>query len=185
MMMPDRMLPVVGALVWLTFKYVGLIWLTWDASAMAGGLVHMLILLGLGAWAAQTKGIADSNRCVSFLDALIAVLRVTFRYVLVGGVAVGVWYFVLNADGVDARKAEQVMRIEDALGSDEAFQRTLEVAPELSAMDRQTVYENQLETLEMYYSAPFHLGFALLALAGAALGFSLVVTLVWRFVWGN
>ena len=176
---------VAGALIWLVFKFFSTGFLNWEDSAMAGTFLHMLILLALAVISGLKEDIGASKHAETFLDALVKVLRPTFRYVLTGVLAAGAWYFWINADALQSRKAEQAARIEEALGSDEAFEATLQNAPELIGVDRQTVYENQLETLELYYSAPFHLGFALLGLAVAALMFSLVVTVLWRNVWSN
>lgn len=180
-----KMWSVAGALIWLVFKFASTAFLNWEDSAMAGTFLHMLILLALAVFSALKEDIGAGKNSESFLDALIKVLRHTFRYVLTGVLAAGSWYFLINADALQSRKAEQVARIEEALGSDEAFEITLQNAPELIGVDRQTVYENQLETLDLYYSAPFHLGFALLGLALAALIFSLVVTALWRNVWSH
>ena len=183
MMTGEKWLPVVAALAWLVTKYLTTLWFPWETSAQLGTFAHLLAVLGLAVWVAQHEDLGGQANEQPFLDALIRVLRMTFRYVLLGTLAVGAWYFLLNAQGLEARKAEQATRIEEAFGSDEAFERTLELAPELAGGDREIMLENQLETLDMYYSAPFHLGFALLGLAVAGLAFSLFVTWIWRVVW--
>lgn len=183
MMTAEKLLPFVAAFGWLVTKYLTTIWFPWETSAQLGTFVHLFAILGLAVWVAQHQNIGGKANEQPFLDALISVLRVTFRYVLLGTLAVGAWYFAINSKGLEARKAEQATRIQEAFGSDEAFEQTLEVAPELFGGDREVMLQNQLETLEMYYSAPFHLGFALLGLAVAGLAFSLFVTWIWRLIW--
>lgn len=183
MMTADKWLPFVAAFGWLVTKYLTTIWFPWETSAQLGTFVHLFAILGLAVWVAQHENLGGQANEQPFLDALIRVLRVTFRYVLLGALAVGGWYFLLNANGLEARKAEQATRIQEAFGSEEAFEKTLELAPELFGADREALLKNQLDTLDMYYSAPFHLGFALLGLAVAGLAFGLFVTWIWRVIW--
>ena len=114
---------------------------------------------------------------------MIEVAKPTLTYALFATLAVGTWYFGIHEAGTQARKAEQAQQIEEALGTDEAFAATLEQRSDLTELDRERLYEKQIENLDIFYSPAFHLGFALLGLVMMGLLFSLVVTLLWRSVW--
>jgi hypothetical protein len=175
--------PFVGAVLWLLLKFSSTVWLNWEDSAMAGTFVHLGLLLAISVGVVTLRKSFVTSRDTSFLDAMIEVAKPTLTYALFATLAVGTWYFGIHEAGTQARKAEQAQQIEEALGTDEAFAATLEQRPDLTELDRERLYEKQMENLDIFYSPAFHLGFALLGLVMMGLLFSLVVTLLWRSVW--
>lgn len=175
--------PFVGAVLWLGLKFTSTMWLNWEDSAMAGTFVHLGILLAISVGVVTLRKSFVTSIETTFLDAMIEVAKPTLTYALFATLAVGTWYFGIHDAGTQARKAEQAQQIEDALGTDEAFASTLEQRPDLTELDRERLYEKQMENLEIFYSPAFHLGFALLGLVVMGMLFSLVVTLLWRTVW--
>lgn len=175
--------PFVGALLWLVLKFFSTMWLNWEDSAMAGTFVHLGLLLAISVGVVTLRKSFVTSVQTTFLDAMIEVAKPTLTYALFGTLAVGSWYFGIHEAGTQARKAEQARQIEEALGSDEAFAATLEIRPDLTELDRERLYEKQMDNLEIFYSPAFHLGFALLGLVVMGMLFSLVVTLLWRKVW--
>lgn len=114
------------------------------------------------------------------LDDIRATAKSAVKYVLLATILIAAYYYVISPQEVEWRKQERVEMVQDALGSDEAFEDLKETQPELNDMDRQELLKKEMDNIEFIFSPFLQVTLSLIALVAAAIFYSILVTVLWR-----
>lgn len=181
-MMLWRWSPLLGLLLWGSWKLVSWGAFPWEVSAQVGALLNLFILLLLalgGAWVGMRN---DKDDNTDFLITFRQVSKVPLRFALLVTGGLALWYGTIASDGLELRK--QRMKDEAlALVNDDAQWEAFVEAQGGGVWDREIALAQQIETIDTIYNPALFLGLSLLGLVLSGLVFSAVAALLWRTVW--
>lgn len=170
---------VCGGL-WLTTKVILRSMVEPSTNVMVGVLVNLFFVLLVALVSIRENSRRRSKADSNMLDDIRSTAKSAVKYVLLATVLIAAYYYVVSPQEVEYRKQERVEMVQDALGTDEAFQELAETQPELKDMDREELLKKEMDNIEFIFSPFLQVTLSLIALMAAAIFYSILVTVLWR-----
>lgn len=181
-----RTLVLICAALWLITKVVLLQFVPFETNVQAGVMLNLFFILLIGIFAIRrvSRRVPKAQR--HFLEDVKAVARGTMQYVLAAVVALALFNYVIAKDDIAARQASLRQEITEQYEDQEFFEELKRQNPQIADMSRAEARDAALDNFDQFTSIYekwyVQLTLALLALMIAAVLYSILVTVLWRFL---
>ncbi len=177
-----RLLYVGGPLAWLAMKYYALGTWTWEDSTQYGILLNLAFLTSVAALGTHH---AYQQHGLDFLERWKFASRKTLSFALLLPLGLGIWYYGIASDALEARKAIKMQQVEAQILNDASFEELVTDNPLLLESDRVSIVQRQQSNIEVFFSPVFYLGMAAMAWSFTGLFIAAIFAFIWPKIWAT
>ena len=177
-----RLFYVGGPLAWLALKYYALGTWTWEDSTQYGILLNLALLTSVAAFGTHE---AYQRYGTDFLERWKHASRKTLSFALLLPLGLGLWYYGIASDALEARKTQKMQQVEAQILNDENFETLARENPVLLESDRASIVQRQQSNIEVFFSPVFYLGMAAMAWSFTGLFIAAIFAFIWPKIWAT